>query len=163
VVLGGLISEETQESVQKVPFLGDLPIIGHLFKSSSSGVKKKNLMIFIKPTIIRDGITMEGIAGRKYNYFRALQIEQQERGVNLMPDSEVPVLEEWDQDAYLPDEVNEVLNRYKEGKSLETKMRETDPALRHISESKDKDKQLAEEAAVVEEAEKAEQEDDANE
>ncbi|GIU52472.1 type II secretion system secretin GspD [Shewanella sp. KT0246] len=160
VVLGGLISEETQESVQKVPFLGDLPIIGHLFKSSSSGVKKKNLMIFIKPTIIRDGITMEGIAGRKYNYFRALQIEQQERGVNLMPDSEVPVLEEWDQDAYLPDEVNEVLNRYKEGKNLETKMRETDPALRHITESKDKDKQPAED---VEKAAEAEQEDDANE
>ena len=160
VVLGGLISEETQESVQKVPFLGDLPIIGHLFKSSSSGVKKKNLMIFIKPTIIRDGITMEGIAGRKYNYFRALQMEQQERGVNLMPDSEVPVLEEWDQDAYLPDEVNEVLNRYKEGKGLETKMRETDPALKHISDSKDKDKQPVD---VTEDAVDAEQEDDANE
>ncbi|WP_153912885.1 type II secretion system secretin GspD [Shewanella sp. TC10] len=161
VVLGGLINEETQESVQKVPFLGDLPIIGHLFKSSSSGVKKKNLMVFIKPTIIRDGITMEGIAGRKYNYFRALQIEQQERGVNLMPNSDVPILEEWDQDAYLPDEVNEVLNRYKEGKNLETKMRETDPALKHISESKDKDNQLTDEAA--EEAAAEEQEDDANE
>ncbi|MCL1067769.1 type II secretion system secretin GspD [Shewanella olleyana] len=164
VVLGGLISEETQESVQKVPFLGDLPIIGHLFKSSSSGVKKKNLMVFIKPTIIRDGITMEGIAGRKYNYFRALQIEQQERGINLMPGSDVPVLEEWDQESYLPDEVNEVLNRYKEGKNLETKMRETDPALKHISESKDKDKQLAEgAAAAAEEAAAEEQEDDANE
>ncbi len=157
VVLGGLINEETQESVQKVPFLGDLPIIGHLFKSSSSGVKKKNLMVFIKPTIIRDGITMEGIAGRKYNYFRALQLEQQERGVNLMPNTDVPMLEEWDQEAYLPDEVNEVLNRYKEGKSLETKMRETDPALKHIRESKAKDQQPAETEVD------AEQEDDANE
>ncbi|GIU25675.1 type II secretion system secretin GspD [Shewanella sp. MBTL60-007] len=139
VVLGGLINEEVQESVQKVPFLGDIPVIGHLFKSSSSGKKKKNLMVFIKPTIIRDGITMEGIAGRKYNYFRALQLEQQERGVNLMPNAEVPVLEEWDQDAYLPADVNEVLNRYKEGKGLDTKMRETDPALKSISNSKDSD------------------------
>ncbi|WP_144211884.1 type II secretion system secretin GspD [Shewanella donghaensis] len=161
VVLGGLINEEVQESVQKVPFLGDLPIIGHLFKSSSSGTKKKNLMVFIKPTIIRDGITMEGIAGRKYNYFRALQLEQQERGVNLMPNTDVPILQEWDQEAYLPDEVNEVLNRYKEGKSLETRMRETDPALKRISESKDNDDVIIEDAEA-EDAE-ANQEDDANE
>ncbi|MEI6859643.1 MAG: type II secretion system secretin GspD [Shewanella sp.] len=136
IVLGGLISEEVQESVQKVPFLGDLPFIGHLFKSSSSTKSKKNLMIFIKPTIIRDGITMEGITGRKYSYFRALQLEQQERGINLMPNSEVPVLEEWNQSEYLPSEVNDILERYKEGKGLETKMRETDPALKVITENK---------------------------
>lgn len=95
-------------------------------------------MIFIKPTIIRDGITMEGIAGRKYNYFRALQLEQQERGVNLMPNTNVPVLEEWNQSDYLPPEVNEILERYKEGQGLSTEMRETDPALKSISENKDK-------------------------
>ena len=139
VVLGGLINEEVQESVQKVPFLGDIPVIGHLFKSSSSGKKKKNLMIFIKPTIIRDGITMEGIAGRKYNYFRALQLDQQERGINLMPNSQVPVLEEWDQEAYLPAEVNEVLERYKNGDGLETKMRQTDSTLKSISDNKQVD------------------------
>lgn len=116
VVLGGLINEEVQESVQKVPFLGDIPILGHLFKSSSSGKKKKNLMVFIKPTIIRDGVTMEGIAGRKYNYFRALQLEQQKRGINLMPNTNVPMLEEWSQEEYLPPEVNEILERYKQGK-----------------------------------------------
>lgn len=146
VVLGGLINEEVQESVQKVPFLGDLPIIGHLFRSSSSSKKKKNLMIFIKATIIRDGIIMEGIAGRKYNYFRALQLEQQDRGINLMPNSDVPILDEWDQSEYLPPEVRDILERYKEGKGLETRMRETDPALKSISESmsesKEKDKPL---------------------
>ena len=137
IVLGGLIKEEVQESVQKVPFLGDLPFIGHLFKSSSSGKKKTNLMVFIKPTIIRDGITMEGIAGRKYNYFRAIQLEQQERGINLMPNSDVPVLEEWNQSEYLPPEVNEILERYKEGKGLETKMRQTDSTLKSISGNKE--------------------------
>ncbi|MBT1446092.1 type II secretion system secretin GspD [Shewanella sp. JM162201] len=136
VVLGGLINEEVQESVQKVPILGDIPLLGHLFKSSSSGKKKKNLMVFIKPTIIRDGITMEGIAGRKYNYFRALQLEQSERGVNLMPNTDVPVLEEWDQSNYLPPEVNDVLERYKEGKGLDTDMREKDAALNYINENK---------------------------
>lgn len=132
VVLGGLINEEVQESVQKVPLLGDIPFIGHLFKSSSSGKKKRNLMVFIKPTIIRDGVTMQGIAGRKYNYFRALQIEQQERGINLMPKSNVPVLEEWDQEEYLSPEVNEILKRYKEGKGLDTRIRKSDVALKHI-------------------------------
>ncbi|MGL5391644.1 MAG: type II secretion system secretin GspD, partial [Shewanella sp.] len=140
VVLGGLINEEVQESIQKVPFLGDIPILGHLFKSSSSKKTKKNLMIFIKPTIIRDGVTMEGIAGRKYNYFRALQLEQQARGVNLMPDTKVPVLEEWNQSEYLPPEVNEILERYKEGKGLETQMRKTDSTLKTLDENKTKDK-----------------------
>ncbi|MCE9687846.1 type II secretion system secretin GspD [Shewanella sp. AS16] len=139
VVLGGLINEEVQESIQKVPLLGDIPFIGHLFKSSSSGKKKKNLMVFIKPTIIRDGMTMEGIAGRKYNYFRALQLEQQERGINLMPNTQVPVLPEWSQEAYLPPEVNNILERYKEGKGLDTHMRETDPALKVINDTKVKD------------------------
>lgn len=139
VVLGGLINEEVQESVQKVPFLGDIPIIGHLFKSSSSGKRKKNLMVFIKPTIIRDGTTMAGIAGRKYNYFRALQLEQQDRGVNLMPNTQVPILEEWNQEEYLSPEVNEILERYKEGKGLDTKMRKTDPTLKTLDEQKQKD------------------------
>lgn len=136
VVLGGLINEEVQESVQKVPFLGDIPILGHLFKSSSSGKKKKNLMVFIKPTIIRDGVTMEGIAGRKYNYFRALQLEQQKRGINLMPNTNVPMLEEWSQEEYLPPEVNEILERYKQGKGLDTKMRKTDSTLKTLEENK---------------------------
>lgn len=139
VVLGGLINEEVQESVQKVPFLGDIPIIGHLFKSSSSGKKKKNLMVFIKPTIIRDGVTMEGIAGRKYNYFRALQLEQQERGVNLMPNTQVPVLEQWNQAEYLAPEVNDILERYKEGRGLDTKMRKTDSTLKTLEKNKQKD------------------------
>jgi general secretion pathway protein D len=140
VVLGGLINEEVQESIQKVPILGDIPFIGHLFKSSSSKKTKKNLMIFIKPTIIRDGMTMEGIAGRKYNYFRALQLEQQARGINLMPNTQVPVLEEWDQEAYLPDDVNDMLDRYKSGKGLSTDIRDSDPALRTIDENMQKDK-----------------------
>jgi len=83
---------------------------------------------------------MEGIAGRKYNYFRALQLEQQGRGINLMPNTQVPVLEEWSQEAYLPDEVNDMLDRYKSGKGLSTDMRESDAALKVIDESMQKDR-----------------------
>ncbi|MCL1124018.1 type II secretion system secretin GspD [Shewanella surugensis] len=149
VVLGGLITEEVQESVQKVPFLGDIPWLGHLFRSSSSTKKKKNLMVFIKPTIIRDGMTMQGISGRKYNYFRALQLEQDDRGINLMPNSSVPVLPEWSMSDYIAPEVNEVLERYKQGQGLETKMRETNSTLKSIAESKERDKEeVAAEAKI---------------
>ncbi len=139
VVLGGLINENVQESVQKVPLLGDIPWLGHLFKSSSSKVTKRNLMVFIKPTIVRDGPTMEGIAGRKYNYFRALQLEQRERGVNLMPNTDVPVLDEWNGQQGMTPEMRELIENYQGGKGLDTPMRDTDAALKHIAESMNKD------------------------
>ncbi|QUN06042.1 type II secretion system secretin GspD [Shewanella yunxiaonensis] len=120
VVLGGLINKETQESVQKVPLLGDIPFLGQLFRSSNSKTVKKNLMVFIRPTIIREGVVMEGIAGRKYNYFRALQLEQQQRGVNLMPDAEVPVMDKLTPADQIPPEVNKLLEQYKSGKALNT-------------------------------------------
>lgn len=52
VVLGGLMSEDTQKIKDKVPFLGDLPLVGKLFRSESNISQKKNLMIFVTPTII---------------------------------------------------------------------------------------------------------------
>lgn len=117
VVLGGLINEETQESVQKVPLLGDIPLLGQLFRSSNSRKTKRNLMVFIRPTIVRDGVTMEGIAGRKYNYFRALQLEQQARGINLMPNTSVPILPEMKEGSSISSEANDILQRYKKAEA----------------------------------------------
>ena len=54
IVLGGLVDEDTQDSISKVPFLGSLPLLGKLFQSSSSTTVKKNLMVFLRPTIITD-------------------------------------------------------------------------------------------------------------
>jgi general secretion pathway protein D len=96
-------------------------------------------MVFIKPTIVRDGVTMEGIAGRKYNYFRALQLEQQQRGINLMPNTSVPVMDELKTGEQLPPEVNDILERYKNGQALATPKRESEPALRAISGDKKQD------------------------
>lgn len=92
IVLSGLIDEQTNESEQKVPLLGDIPVLGHLFKSTSSGKTKRNLMLFIKPTIIRTGLTADGITQRKYNYIRAEQIYRQQDGIKLMPNETIPVL-----------------------------------------------------------------------
>ena len=74
IVLGGLIDEDTQETISKVPVLGSIPIIGKLFQSSSSTVVKRNLMVFLKPTILIDSATSQELSSEKYNYIKARQI-----------------------------------------------------------------------------------------
>ena len=109
IVLGGLIDEEIQESVSKVPLLGDIPILGNLFKSTSTQKRKRNLMVFIRPTIIRDGITSNEISLRKYNYIRAQQLKRQADGVPLMPFTDSPELPEWNDAMTLPPSFDEFL------------------------------------------------------
>ncbi|MGF1683004.1 type II secretion system secretin GspD [Photobacterium minamisatsumaniensis] len=105
LALGGLIQEQTNESEQKIPILGDIPVLGHLFKSTNTTTAKTNLMVFIKPTIIRDGVTADGITQRKYNYIRAEQLYKADQGLRLMPDAELPVLPKFGEDISLPPEV----------------------------------------------------------
>ena len=78
LVLGGLISEEIQESVNKVPILGDIPLIGRLFQSTATSVQRRNLMIFLRPTILRDSITTKDLSEEKYNLIKAKQILNEE-------------------------------------------------------------------------------------
>ena len=82
LVLGGLISEDIQESVNKVPLLGDLPIIGTLFRSSAKSVEQRNLMIFLRPTILRDSITTKDLSEEKFNLIRAKQLLKEEESSN---------------------------------------------------------------------------------
>ncbi|CAD5247621.1 general secretory pathway component, cryptic [Alteromonas sp. 38] len=109
IVLGGLIDEDVQESVSKVPLLGDIPILGNLFKSTSTSKRKRNLMVFLKPTIVRDGATMNSISHRKYNYIRALQLKRQQEGISLMPNAESPSMPNWDDELSLPPSFEEYL------------------------------------------------------
>ncbi len=102
VVLGGLIDEDIQESVQKVPLLGDIPIIGHLFKSTSNSSRKRNLMVFLRSTIVSDSLLMKEISESKYNFIRADQIRKQEEGLSLMSDENMPILPEWQDNLTLP-------------------------------------------------------------
>ncbi|PSV42773.1 type II secretion system secretin GspD [Photobacterium indicum] len=105
IALGGLISEETKESESKIPILGDIPFLGFLFKSTNTTTSKTNLMVFIKPTIIRDGVTADGITQRKYNYIRAEQLYKADQGLNLMPNTKMPVLPKFGENIELPPEV----------------------------------------------------------
>lgn len=110
IVLGGLIDEDVQESVSKVPILGDIPFLGNLFKSTTTSKTKRNLMVFIRPTIVRDGITMNDISKRKYNYIRAEQLKRQSEGIPLMPFSESPALPQWDESLSLPPSYDEYMH-----------------------------------------------------
>ena len=92
VVLGGLIEETINESVQKVPLLGDVPYLGALFRSKTSDVRKTNLMVFIHPVILRDPETMNSYTNAKYNDIRVIQMEQNNDGVNMLPGKQQPVL-----------------------------------------------------------------------
>jgi general secretion pathway protein D len=95
VVLGGLIEEQVGESQQKIPLLGDIPLLGYLFRSTGTSVNKTNLMVFIHPVILRDEATTEQYTNSKYNYLRTLQSIQEEDGVQLMSGQNHPVLPEW--------------------------------------------------------------------
>lgn len=115
IVLGGLIDDDVQESVTKVPLLGDIPFLGHLFRSTTSSKRKRNLMVFIRPTIIRDGITMNKISHRKYNFIRAQQLKREEDGITLMPFKGQPSLPDWDDELELPPSFEDYLeNKEKE-------------------------------------------------
>ncbi|MCQ8880147.1 type II secretion system secretin GspD [Pseudoalteromonas shioyasakiensis] len=111
VVLGGLIDEDVQESVSKVPLLGDIPILGHLFRSTSTSKRKRNLIVFIRPTIIRDGIKMNQLSHAKYNFIRGEQYKQKEDGIDLMPLTESPILPEWNDALVLPPTYEEFLEQ----------------------------------------------------
>ena len=73
IVLGGLIDEDTQEVVSKVPLLGSIPLLGRIFQSSSTSTSTKNLMAFLKPTILTNSDIANEISLEKYNYFKAEQ------------------------------------------------------------------------------------------
>lgn len=117
VILGGLIDEDVQESVQKVPLLGDIPLLGHLFKSTSNTKRKRNLMVFLRPTIVRDGKLMNDLSKEKYNFIRALELQKKEDGLELLSDEKLPILPEWNDQLSLPPSFDEYMKKRDEDKT----------------------------------------------
>jgi general secretion pathway protein D len=102
VVLGGLLDDSSKEQVSKVPLLGDIPVIGQLFRYTSTDISKRNLMVFIRPTIIRDDEVYRSLSKDKYTRFRSLQkqrIDDSRSGLVGIDDEERPVLKDVDFDA----------------------------------------------------------------
>lgn len=102
VVLGGLIDDNQQQNVQKVPGLGDLPLLGGLFRYQTSSKTKRNLMVFLHPVIVRDEETLGAYSKSKYSYIRAEQLQRAERGVPLMSGEQTPVLPKFEDLLALP-------------------------------------------------------------
>ncbi len=73
VVLGGLLQDDTSNSQEKVPGLGDLPIFGNLFRSEARSRKKTNLMVFLRPVVVRDGAATEALSLDRYEQMRLNQ------------------------------------------------------------------------------------------
>ncbi|HEY5719268.1 MAG TPA: type II secretion system secretin GspD, partial [Gammaproteobacteria bacterium] len=94
IVLGGLIDDNLRQGVDKVPLLGDLPLLGGLFRYRNDSVQKRNLMVFLRPQIIRDTRASDRISLGKYNFIRDIQQTQREREDMLLPGSLKPVLPE---------------------------------------------------------------------
>jgi general secretion pathway protein D len=92
LVLGGLTSNEVRETESRVPGLGKIPIIGELFKTRSSNVNRRNLLVFIKPTIARDAITEDAISYGKYTQIRDEQVNAQNNRSLLTPRDAMPIL-----------------------------------------------------------------------
>jgi general secretion pathway protein D len=92
IVLGGLVSDELRENQQKIPFLGDLPVLGTLFRNSGNDAVKTNLMVFLRPSIMRTAAAAADLTNVRYDDIRGKQIEQEGRGRGLFPNPDGPEL-----------------------------------------------------------------------
>ncbi len=92
IVLGGLIEDNLREGENRVPFLGAIPLIGELFKTRSVKKVKTNLMVFIRPTIIRDGVEAAFETNSKYNLIRDQQLQRGNGNVRMLPGEKQPTL-----------------------------------------------------------------------
>nr|VFK41431.1 MAG: general secretion pathway protein D [Candidatus Kentron sp. TC]VFK42636.1 MAG: general secretion pathway protein D [Candidatus Kentron sp. TC]VFK57025.1 MAG: general secretion pathway protein D [Candidatus Kentron sp. TC] len=92
IVLGGLIDDTVTETQAKVPLLGDLPLLGAIFRTTRTEKQKRNLMVFLHPRILRDTGTANIASYRKYNTVRAMQMDLRKRGISLIPNANAPAL-----------------------------------------------------------------------
>ena len=100
LVLGGLLEDVLRESEQRVPILGSIPFLGALFRVQSTDKVKTNLLVFIRPKILRDAATISTETNAKYNMIKEALDRTNEDGINLMPGEtgfELPPFEEANQ------------------------------------------------------------------
>ncbi len=97
IVLGGLIEDDVSELEQKVPLLGDIPFLGRLFRNTAVSITKRNLLVFLRPSIMRDSVDLQGATAEKYRYIRDQQMQKRTNGITYLDDDELPVLPEWNE------------------------------------------------------------------
>jgi general secretion pathway protein D len=92
VVLGGLLQDEYSGNQEKVPGLGDIPLLGNLFKSESRSRKKTNLMVFLRPVVLRDARTTNSFSLDRYELMRSVQKDAQPSTSGTVPVNVGPVM-----------------------------------------------------------------------
>lgn len=92
VVLGGLIDEQVQDTEDRVPILGDIPLLGHLFRYDSRKHVKTNLMVFLRPVIVRDAQKAAAVSNARYEYILGQQQTSMPPNRPFLPDVAAPVL-----------------------------------------------------------------------
>ena len=120
VVLGGLVKDDVQDSQQGVPILQDIPLLGRLFRNDVVSVTKSNLLIFIRPTIVRDDDDLAGATADKYRFIRDQQLERRQRGLMFIDDGNLPLIPDWDEQIQQLPEVAEDTDETVDGASDES-------------------------------------------
>jgi general secretion pathway protein D len=92
IVLGGLIEDKFNHNVSKVPLLGDLPLVGSLFRSESRDRIRTNLMVFLRPVVMRDAESANRLSVDRYDIIRGTQLDSQPARSILVPINESPVM-----------------------------------------------------------------------
>lgn len=97
IVLGGLIQDDVIDTVNRVPILGQIPLLGALFRSKSKTAVKRNLMVFLKPRIVRSAEQLADFSREKYDEVRRdADISRERSSTFLIPEAEPPVLDEYE-------------------------------------------------------------------
>jgi len=92
VVLGGLVQDSVTTSVEKVPLLGDIPFLGHLFRYETRKQQKTNLMVFLRPYVVRDESAARSLVVDRYDNIRKLEESTRQEGHFALPQMEPPVM-----------------------------------------------------------------------
>ncbi|MEM8843873.1 MAG: type II secretion system secretin GspD [Pseudomonadota bacterium] len=107
LVLGGLTQDDYRDTVTKVPLIGDIPIVGNLFKNTTTSKQKQNLMVFIHPVILRNQASANLMTGAKYDFIRERHIETEFEDRGLIRENYTPFPDLDDLVTQLPKSVEE--------------------------------------------------------
>ncbi|HUE94253.1 type II secretion system secretin GspD [Pseudomonas sp.] len=99
IVLGGLIQDDVTQADSKVPLLGDIPLLGRLFRSTKETRVKRNLMVFLRPTVIRDAAGMAALSGKKYSDIRVLGDIRENYRPGILPRNPVQLFDQAEPEA----------------------------------------------------------------
>ena len=99
IVLGGLIQDDVTQADSKVPLLGDIPLLGRLFRSTKETRIKRNLMVFLRPTVIRDAAGMAALSGKKYSDIRVLGDIRENYRPGILPRNPVQLFDQGEPEA----------------------------------------------------------------